>query len=152
MKRTIKTKTIETTVWTSVDGKEFLNEEECRAYEKEFNKTLEACWRKIPKSSVCASNFLWGGCDYDTFYLIRPRTFDEISVINMYCAFFGSDLLTQEDVGNVVTLNEYDCNWYRLENGIEGCIINPIQKAIEVMKTGLDNWGKADEKEGGISQ
>ena len=117
-----ETKVVYTDIYVSVDGKEFTNEADCRAWENSYQGTLEASWKLIDKKEVC-------GCDYglpsasydDECYIIKPKNFDEIAFINAYikCTTCSEGTLTTKHIGRLLILNfGYDhdfCDAYILE-------------------------------------
>ena len=46
-----------TDIYVSVDGREFTNEADCKAWESSYRGTLEASWKLIDKKEVCDCDF-----------------------------------------------------------------------------------------------
>jgi hypothetical protein len=110
-----ETKVIYTDIYVSVDGREFANEADCRAWEKSYEGTLEASWKLLNKKEVsnCDYGFAWSSEDHEC-YAIKPKNLDEIVLINAYIkATTGSNTtLTTEHIGKVLILNfGYDHDW-----------------------------------------
>ena len=110
-----ETKVIYTDIYVSVDGKEFTNEEDCRRWENSYNGTLEASWKLINKKGVCGSDFgISWCCDDHECYIVKPKSIDEIILINAYIESSTSNkgTLTTNDVGKLLLLNfGYDHDW-----------------------------------------
>ena len=109
MKMIQKETKIYTDVYVSVDGKEFDNKVDCEAWEKSYKGTLEASWKLIPKKEVSDSDLgiPWSSDDHEC-YVIKPKTLDEIVLINAYISsvcYDGSTKLTTEHIGKLVLLN-----------------------------------------------
>lgn len=135
------TKTIETPYWTAIDGKEFETEESCKEYEKSVKCTVNAAFEKIPKAEMNEENIFWCGCD-STIMIIKPRNFDDIKIINMYCNFVYPDsILTQDDINKDIILEDCSGDWYRLKNNWEESFVNPIIKAFNTLHHSLDEYG-----------
>jgi hypothetical protein len=96
-------------IYVSVDGKEFKNEADCKAWENSYRGTLEASWKRIKKEEVDAGNLglAYASCD-DECYVIKPKNLDEIVLINAYTesSTYGDGAnLTTEHIGKLVALN-----------------------------------------------
>lgn len=111
-------------IYVSVDGKEFKNEADCRAWENSYKGTIAASWNHIKKEPVDTSNI---GLPYansdDECYVIKPKTLDDIVLINAYItsSTYGAEgKLTSNHIGKMVALNfGYDhdyCDVYILED------------------------------------
>ena len=103
-----ETKVIYTDVYVSVDGKEFTNEADCKAWESSYRGTMEASWKLIDKKEVCNCNygFEYASEDHEC-YAIKPKNLDEIVLINAYInATTGNEgILTTEHIGKLLILN-----------------------------------------------
>lgn len=136
------TKTIETPYWTAIDGKEFETEESCKEYEKSVKCTVNAAFEKIPKAEMCEQDIFWCGYDDSTIVIIKPRNFDDIKIINMYCNFVSPDsIFTQDDINKDIILECCSGDWYRIKNNWEESFINPIIKAFNTLHHSLDEYG-----------
>lgn len=113
-----ETKVIYTDIYVSVDGKEFTNEADCKAWESSYRGTLEASWKLIDKKEVCNCDygFSYSSEDHEC-YAIKPKNLDEIVLINAYIHAYTygnatATALTTEHIGKVVILNfGYDHDW-----------------------------------------
>lgn len=110
-----ETKVIYTDIYVSVDGREFTNEADCKAWEKSYEGTITASWKLLNKKEVCNCDygFAWSSDDHEC-YAIKPKNLDEIVLINAYIkATTGSNTtLTTEHIGKVCILNfGYDHDW-----------------------------------------
>ena len=102
-------------IYVSVDGKEFENEENCKAWEKSYKGTLEASWKLIDKKAVsdCELGLPWSNDDNEC-YAIKPKNLDEIVLINAYINGTTSveGRLTTSHIGKLLILNfGYDHEW-----------------------------------------
>ena len=122
-------------VYVSVDGKEFNNEADCRAWENSYSGTLEASWKLIKKveASSCGLGLPWSNEDAEC-YVIEPKNMDEIVLINAYVqdvTHNNCHKLTTNHIGKMVALNfGYDrdyCDMYMLSDHIKD-ITNYISK------------------------
>ena len=113
-------------IYVSVDGKEFENEADCKAWEKSYQGTISKSWGLVKKESVDTSNI---GLPYansdDECYVIKPKTLDDIVLINAYItsSTYGAEgKLTTEHIGKLLALNfGYDhdyCDVYIIEDHI----------------------------------
>lgn len=97
-----------TDIYVSVDGKEFTNEADCKAWENSYRGTIEASWKLLDKKEVsdCDLGMPWGSEDHEC-YAIKPKNLDEIVLINAYIkATTCSDgTLTTHHIGKVIILN-----------------------------------------------
>jgi hypothetical protein len=97
-----------TDIYVSVDGREFTNEVDCKAWESSYKGTLEASWKLIDKKQVsdCDYGFAWSSEDHEC-YAIKPKNLDEIVLINAYIkATTGNDgTLTTKHIGKLLILN-----------------------------------------------
>ena len=96
-------------VYVSVDGKEFENEADCKAWENSYKGTLEASWKLIKKEEVsdCNLGIAYSNDDHEC-YAIKPKNLDEIVVINAYIAsstYNNGDKLTSAHIGKLIVLN-----------------------------------------------
>ena len=130
-----ETKVIYTDIYVSVDGKEFTNEADCKAWESSYKGTLSASWQLIKKKEVCGSDFgIPWACEDHECYIIKPKNLDEIVLINAYIKSSTSNesRLTTDHIGKLVLLNfGYDHDWcdvYILADLING-ITDRVAKA-----------------------
>ena len=136
-----ETKVVETKVYVAIDGTEFDNADKCKEWEKSLECMVNAGWKKIPKSCICEESFLWGGCCDDYIYIIKPRSLDDIKIINMYTELSEDEALTQDDIDKEVTLElSYGSEWYRSKGGVEQ-IIKDVQNGIDKLHHNLENYG-----------
>ena len=110
-----ETKVIYTDIYVSVDGKEFTNEADCKAWENSYRGTLEASWKLINKKKVSDCNYglPWSSEDNEC-YAIKPKNLDEIVLINAYINSTTSveGKLTTDHIGKLLILNfGYDHDW-----------------------------------------
>lgn len=113
-----ETKVIYTDIYVSVDGREFTNEADCRAWENSYRGTLEASWQLIDKKKICDCDYglPWSSEDNEC-YAIKPKNLDEIVFLNayIYTSTYGNAVataLTTEHIGKLVILNfGYDHDW-----------------------------------------
>lgn len=111
-------------VFVSIDGKEFDNEADCKTWEKSYTCTLEASWQTLQKKNVSDTDFgiPWSS-DNNECYIIKPKSLDEITLINAYVANAVREpdwsKITTEDIGRLLLLNfGYSREWgdvYRLD-------------------------------------
>lgn len=112
-----ETKVIYKDIYVSVDGKEFDNEADCKAWEKSYEGTIKASWELIKKIKVDPTDIGYpGGNEDDECYVIEPKNLDEIVLINAYIKSSTYDdfavTLTTEHIGKLVVLNfGYDHDW-----------------------------------------
>lgn len=95
-------------VYVSVDGREFNNEADCKAWETSYQGTLAASWKLIKKIEVCDNNLgLPNASDDHECYVLKPQNLDEITLINAYIAsstgYKGA--LTTAHIGKLIALN-----------------------------------------------
>ena len=111
-------------VYVSVDGKEFNNEADCRAWENSYKGTLNASWNLIKKIEVnaCSLGLTYSSDDHEC-YIVKPQNLEEITLINAYIQSStcnnGTNLTTKH-IGELVALNfGYDhdyCDVYALSD------------------------------------
>lgn len=112
-----ETKVIYKDIYVSVDGREFENEADCKAWEKSYQGTINASWELIKKIKVDATEIGYpGGSEDDECYVIEPKNLDEIVLINAYIKSSTYDdyavMLTTDHIGKLVALNfGYDHEW-----------------------------------------
>ena len=104
-----------TDIYVSIDGKEFKNEADCKAWENSYKCTLETSWKLIDKREVNGADYgiSWASED-DECYIVKPKNLDEIVFINAYIKGTAYDdcTLTTEHIGKLVLLNfGYDHEW-----------------------------------------
>ena len=108
-------------IYVSVDGREFTNEADCKAWEKSYKGTLEASWKLIKKEEVNPCSLgLYGASEDHECYVIKPKNFAEITFINAYIqgTTYGGAELTIEHIDQLVAL---DFGWDHEYCGV--CII-----------------------------
>lgn len=139
-----KTVTTITDIFVSVDGKEFENETDCRAWENSYRGTLEASWQLIKKVEVCDADFgiPWSSDDHEC-YVIKPRNLNDITLINAYIQSVtncNGTLLTTGHIGDVILLNfGYDRDY---------CDVHSLTDHLSnITKTITDTIAKFDEDE-----
>lgn len=129
-----ETKVIYKDIYVSVDGREFENEADCKAWEKSYEGTINASWERIKKIKVDATEIGYpGGNEDDECYVIEPKSLDDIVLINAYIKSSTYDdyavTLTTDHIGKLVALNfGYDHEW--CGRYILADIINNITKKI----------------------
>ena len=95
-------------IFVSVDGKEFNNEADCKAWESSYRGTLEASWKLIEKKEVCDCDY---GMPYSSddheCYAIKLKNLDEIVLINAYikATTCNDGILTTEHIGKLLILD-----------------------------------------------
>ena len=117
MKKTMKEITTTKEIWVSKDGKEWEKEEDCKKWEESYECTMEALFGNIAKTT--ANTFELGlpyNCNDDECYLVKPKTMDDIVIINAYIKAVVYDstnaVLTDKHIGKVVALNfGYGRDW-----------------------------------------
>lgn len=97
-------------IYVSVDGKEFDNETDCKAWETSYKGTLAASWAQIKKVDASSVNLglPWNSDDHEC-YAIKPQSLEEITLINAYiqsstCNHNDITLLA-DHIGKLVILN-----------------------------------------------
>jgi hypothetical protein len=95
-------------IYVSVDGREFTNEADCKAWESSYKCTLEASWKLIKKEEVNPCSLgLYGASEDHECYVIKPKDLNEIVLINAYIKSTtdSGEELTIEHIGQLVALN-----------------------------------------------
>ena len=126
-----ETQVIVKDIFVSVDGKEFTNEADCKAWETSYRGTLEASWALIKKKKVFDTDFgiPWSSEDHEC-YAISPKNLDEITLINAYIKATTGDngRLTMRHIGQLIILDfGYDhdyCDIWVLSERIDAIIGN----------------------------
>ena len=118
-----ETKVIYKDIFVSVDGREFENEADCKAWESSYRGTLEASWKLIEKKEVCDCDYgiPWSSEDHEC-YAIKPKNLDEIVLINAYIkATTGNNgILTTKHIGELLMLDfGYDHDYCDVYNFAE---------------------------------
>lgn len=142
-----KTITTYTDIYVSVDGKEFNNEADCKAWESSYRGTLEASWKLIDKKEVCDCDYgiPWSSEDHEC-YAIKPKNLDEIVLINAYikATTYEDGQLTTNHIGTLLMLDfGYDhdyCSIYDLSEHV-------AKITNEVAKLEAEMNGKGEETE-----
>lgn len=103
-----ETKVIYKDIYVSVDGREFDNEADCRAWENSYKGTLTASWNLIEKKEICDCDygFSYASEDHEC-YAIKPKNLDDIVLINAYikATTYSEGILTTEHIGKLLILN-----------------------------------------------
>ena len=114
-------------IYVSIDGKEFNNEADCRAWENSYEGTLTASWALIKKveANSISLGLPWSNDDYEC-YVIKPKNLEEITLINAYIdasTHNNGVTLTTAHINELVALNfGYDhdyCEVYSLDEHIK---------------------------------
>ena len=129
-------------IFVSVDGKEFKNEEDCKAWESSYKGTLAASWKQLKKINVNSVELglPWSSDDHEC-YAIRPKDIEKITLINAYIHSStggnGPITLTAQQIGQLIVLNfGYDhdyCDWYIIEDHIKR-----LSDHVEDLKVAFD--------------
>lgn len=122
------------TEYIAIDGTIFRTKEECEQWEKSYECTLTCSMKKIPHIETNGEDayLQCGGCDEEV-WIIKPRDFEDIKVINAYteatCCGCKANL-TQEDIGKLIAMNfGYDHDWcgvYKVDEYLN-CIKNQYE-------------------------
>lgn len=123
------------TEYVAVDGTVFASRENCEKWEKSYECTLTQSMKAIPHIETNGETaYLQGGNDSDEVWIVKPRDFEDIKIINAYTetlCYGCKSNLTQDDIGKMIALNfGYDHDWcgvYRLEGYLES-IRNTYEK------------------------
>lgn len=111
-------------IFVSIDGREFNSEADCKEWEASYKGTLAASWKQMKKIEVNSGDLglPYASDDYEC-YAIRPKSLDEITLINAYIkssTFNDAVTLTADVIGKLIVLNfGYDhdyCDWYIMED------------------------------------
>jgi hypothetical protein len=142
-----ETKVIYKDIFVSVDGREFENEADCKAWETSYKGTLEASWKLLNKKEVFNGDY---GISYSSedheCYVIKPKNLDEIVLINAYVKATTSDngKLTTEHIGKLLLVNfGYEHDWFDVDI-LEDVLAN-IAERVNKLKAEFD--GKKEETE-----
>ena len=131
-------------IYVSIDGKEFKNESDCKAWENSYKGTLAASWNDIKKieANSCLLGLMYSSDDHEC-YVIKPKDIEEITLINAYIASVTCDntiRLTTEYIGQLVAFDfGYDrdyCDIYILKNHIDRMMdyISALEEKISETK------------------
>lgn len=131
MKKIQREVTISKDIYVSVDGKEFTNEADCKAWENSYKGTLEASWQLINKKRVYDTDYgiPWSSEDHEC-YAIKPKNLDEIVLINAYikATTDNEGRLTTEHIGQLIMLDfGYDhdyCDIWVLSERVDAIVRN----------------------------
>lgn len=96
-------------IYVSVDGKEFTNEADCKAWESSYKGTLEASWKNVKKieANSCLLGIAYSSDDHEC-YIIKPKNLDEITLINAYIQSSTdvvSPVLIADHIGKTIALD-----------------------------------------------
>ena len=110
-----ETKVIYKDIFVSVDGREFENEADCKAWENSYKGTLEASWKLLKKKEVFNGDYgiAYSSEDHEC-YAIKPKNLDEIVLINAYVKATTGDngKLTTDHIGKLLLINfGYERDW-----------------------------------------
>ena len=134
-----ETKVIYKDIYVSVDGREFENEADCKAWENSYKGTIEASWQLINKKRVYDTDYgiPWSSEDHEC-YAIKPKNLDEIVLINAYikATTYSEGRLTTEHIGQLIMLDfgyDYDyCDIWELSKRIEAITSNIAKLEAEM--------------------
>jgi hypothetical protein len=134
-----ETKVIYKDIYVSVDGREFENEADCKAWENSYKGTIEASWQLINKKRVYDTDYgiPWSSEDHEC-YAIKPKNLDEIVFINAYikATTYSEGRLTTEHIGQLIMLDfGYDhdyCDIWELLERIEAITSNIAKLEAEM--------------------
>lgn len=123
------------TEYVAIDGTVFRTKEECEQWEKSYKCTITQSMKAIPHVETDGeSAYLQCGNDCDEVWIVKPRDFEDIKVINAYteATCYGCKTnFTQDDIGKMIAINfgcDHDwCEVYRLEGYVES-IRNTYEK------------------------
>lgn len=128
-------------IYEAVDGAVFPSRNECLEHENSVFSILKEKFDKIPHSYMSEVDFLEGaGSDVKGFYLIRPRSIDDIEVINLLFNLCTYEAFDENDI------NE-ECALYA-ESLSEGYFVygdriyGGIGEYIEMIKTNIHRMRK----------
>lgn len=94
--------------YESVDGNLFDTEEACKQWEKSYEGTIMACFKKVPQIETNSSAMYFEyNSEEDTTYIVRPRHMEDVQVINNLLQFVckNGKLLTHEDINQDYIIN-----------------------------------------------
>lgn len=102
-------KTYKEKIYVAVDGKEFKNEADCKEWENSYRCTIKQSFDKLPKYQIngVSVGFPYSSED-DRVFVVEPRNFNDLALINAYVQAFNDDfapLMDTDCVGNKVVLN-----------------------------------------------
>lgn len=140
-------KVIYTDVFIANDGTEFTTQEECEKYEKSWECTISASFKKIPHIKRTEFEWLgeWAGSEDFDVYLIKPRNLDDVRIINEYFKLSQNEMLTQDNIGIECFIEKEswysDSSGYVYKDGIEIQVSKALME-IAKMRMELENFGK----------
>lgn len=109
-------KTYKEKVYVAVDGKEFKNEADCKAWENSYKCTIKQSFDKLPKLQVNAPSIGYPeACSDDKVFVVEPKSLGDITLINAYAKAFLDDFAVPMDttcIGKKVVLNCGSSNDY----------------------------------------
>lgn len=123
-------------IYVSVDGKEFDNEINCKAWEKSYEGTMAASFEKLNKVSISTVELglPWSSDDHEA-YLMRPKDLDEIVLINAYIKSITREdkiWIAADSIDADIVINfGYDRDWCEVIS-VEKHLEN-VQKYAEAM-------------------
>ena len=130
------------TEYIAIDGTVFATKEMCEQWEKSYKCTLNCSMAKIPHIVTNGEDayLQCGQCDEEV-WIIKPRDFADIKVINAYveemCFGCRADL-THEDIGKLIALNfSYDHDW---------CGVYKVDKYLNDIKKQYESYEKIMEE------
>ncbi len=143
MKKIIKeeTRVIKREIFVAADGREFINEEDCKKWEKSYECTLRKSFEQLNIKKLSQNDIGDIGIPFaqleDNCYLVKARNTEEVVLINAYIkmeAYSDNLVLTTDIIDKIIILNfgyEYGwCDCYILEEVLKTVTKN-ITKQIE---------------------
>lgn len=102
-------KTYKEKVYVAVDGKEFKNEADCKEWESSYKCTIKQSFDKLPKYEIngVSVGFPYS-CEDDRVFVVEPRNFNDLALINAYVQAFNDDfapLMDTDCIDKKVVLN-----------------------------------------------
>lgn len=108
-------KTYKEKVYVAVDGKEFINEADCKEWENSYKCTIKQSFDKLPKKEIDGISVAFPyACTDEYVVVVEPSSLDDITVINAYAKSLDcfSVCLDTTCIGKKVVLNFGYCNDY----------------------------------------
>lgn len=119
----------------SEDGQEFTSEDSCKKWEESYKGTLCAAFNKIPRVNTNGCDaYIQSGQPDDVAYILRPRNFEDIKVLNAYGKMISGcePKLTQDDIGEVLIVDMgCCCGWFNVYN---------MKKYLKIIEKTYDNF------------
>lgn len=108
MKTIQKTVEKSITVYVADDGQEFTNEQDCKNWEQSYAHTLEIGWNTLRKLEISGIDIgIINAWDDRECYIILPRSFEDITLINAYIEHFTGcpGTLTQNHINQFMLID-----------------------------------------------